>query len=328
MRAASAPEPGEGASGARTDRLPVLVLTGPTGAGKTDWALELAERAPIEIVSVDSALVYRGLDIGTAKPAHALRARTPHHLIDICEPTESYSAGRFVTDALECIRTIHARRRVPLLVGGTLLYLRALLQGLAALPQAVPELRAELDARAAVLGWPALHAELRSLDPIAAARIAPLDSQRIQRALEVCLSTGRPLSELQRATTSPLADFPVRYFVLAPRERAVLHTRLGERFERMMAAGFLAEVATLRARGDLTARHPAMRAVGYRQLWAHLDGQYALPEAVQRAVAATRQLAKRQLTWLRAEPLGQWLAPEGRLSWNRDICHELGLLGL
>jgi tRNA dimethylallyltransferase len=218
---------------------------------------------------------------------------------------------------------------VPLLVGGTMLYLRALTHGLAVLPQAAPELRAQLDARAAEYGWPALHAELQTLDPEAAARIAPNDSQRIQRALEVCYSAGRPISQLQRATVSPLAGWPLRYWVLAPRERAVLHERIAQRFAAMMAAGFLEEVAGLRDRGDLTARHPAMRAVGYRQLWAHLDGQYGLEEALRRAVAATRQLAKRQLTWLRAEPRGQWLDPDptgAELSWNRDICHELGVL--
>jgi tRNA dimethylallyltransferase len=310
-------------------KLPVLVLTGPTGAGKTEWAVHLAECAPVEVVSVDSALVYRGLDIGTAKPSRALREHIPHHLIDICEPTESYSAGRFVTDALECIRAIHARRRVPLLVGGTMLYLRSLLDGLAALPHAAPALRAQLDERAARQGWPALHAELAVLDPQAAARIARTDSQRIQRALEVCLSSGRPISELQRATSSPLADAPLRYWILAPRQRARLHERLARRFEGMMTAGFLEEVRALRRRGDLTSRHPAMRAVGYRQLWAHLEADYGLEEAVRRAVAATRQLAKRQLTWLRAERRGQWLDPDtAELSWNRDICHELGVLGL
>jgi tRNA dimethylallyltransferase len=311
------------------DRLPVFVLTGPTGAGKTEWAVALAETAPVEIVSVDSALVYRGLDIGTAKPSRALRARIPHRLVDICDPAESYSAGRFVADALGCVQEIHARRRVPLLVGGTMLYLRALLHGLAVLPQAVPELRARIDARAALCGWPALHTELARLDPEAAARIAPADAQRIQRALEVCYSAGRPISELQRATASPLAGWPVRYWVLAPRERAVLHERLSRRFESMMAAGFLDEVRGLRDRGDLSGQHPSMRAVGYRQLWAHLEGQFSLGEAVARGVAATRQLAKRQLTWLRGEAGGTWLDPSsGRLSWNRDICHELGLLGL
>jgi len=312
--------------------LPVIVLTGPTGAGKTDWAVRLASAAPVEIVSVDSALVYRGLDIGTAKPSRELRARIPHHLIDICEPTESYSAGRFVTDALEAIRAIHARRRVPLLVGGTMLYLRALLQGLAVLPAAAPELRAKLDARAAREGWPALHAELASLDPEAAARIAPLDSQRIQRALEVCLSAGQPISKLQRDTVRPLAGWPVRHFLLAPRDRARLHERLEERFAAMMKAGFLDEVRALSARGDLTARHPSMRAVGYRQLWAHLEGAYDLSEAVRRGVAATRQLAKRQLTWMRSmsrQIKAEWLDPDSaEVSWNRDISRELAELGL
>ena len=311
-------------------RLPVFVLTGPTGSGKSDWAIALAERAPVEIVSVDSALVYRGLDIGTAKPVRALRERLPHRLIDICEPVETYSAGRFVADALGWVRDIHARGRVPLLVGGTMLYLRALLRGLAVLPQAAPELRARIDARAAREGWPALHAELARLDPQAAGRIAPADAQRIQRALEVCYSTGRPISELQRATVSPLAGWPVRVWVLAPPERARLHERLAQRFATMMAGGFVDEVRELRDRGDLSARHPSMRAVGYRQLWAHLEGEYALDEAVARGVAATRQLAKRQLTWLRGESSGTWLDPDGssQLSWIRDICHELGVLGL
>ena len=312
-----------------TTPLPVYVLTGPTGAGKTDWAVRLAETAPIEIVSVDSALVYRGLDIGTAKPGRELRARIPHHLIDICDPAESYSAGRFVADALERISAIHARRRVPLLVGGTLLYLRALLHGLAVLPAAAPALRAELDARAAREGWPALHAELGRLDPEAAARISANDSQRIQRALEVCLSSGQPISKLQQDTTSPLAGWPLTYWVLAPGDRSVLHERLARRFTAMMEAGFLEEVSALRDRGDLTARHPSMRAVGYRQLWAHLEGVYDLTEAVRRGIAATRQLAKRQLTWLRSEKQAQWLDPAtSEVSWNRDIIRELARLGL
>jgi tRNA dimethylallyltransferase len=320
---------GPAAGGSQTqDRLPVWVLSGPTGAGKTEWALRLAERAPVEIVSVDSAIVYRGLDIGTAKPARALRARIPHHLIDICDPTESYSAGRFLRDALVAIQAIHARRRVPLLVGGTLLYLRALIRGLAVLPEAAPELRAELDQRAARQGWPALHAELARLDPEAAARIAPHDAQRIQRSLEVCYSSGRPLSELQRDTVSPLKDLPLRYWVLAPRQRALLHERLESRFAVMMSLGFLDEVRALHARPDLTSRHPAMRAVGYRQLWAHLDGAYDRAEAVRRSVAATRQLAKRQLTWLRSEPTAEWLDPDSELSWIRDISRELERLGL
>ncbi|MBV8144760.1 MAG: tRNA (adenosine(37)-N6)-dimethylallyltransferase MiaA [Gammaproteobacteria bacterium] len=308
--------------------LPVYVLTGPTGAGKTDWAVQLAERAPVEIVSVDSALVYRGLDIGTAKPSRALRERIPHHLIDICDPTETYSAGRFVADALAIIRAIHSRRRVPLLVGGTMLYLRALLHGIAPLPTAIPELRAQLDARAAKEGWPALHAELGRLDPEAAARIRPKDAQRIQRALEVCLMTGQPISKLQRNTASPLEGCAVRYWALVP-ERSELHDHLARRFIVMMAAGFLEEVKALHGRGDLTARHPSMRAVGYRQLWAHLEGAYGLTEAVRRGIAATRQLAKRQLTWLRSERQAQPLDPAtAEVSWNRDITLDLAKLGL
>ena len=310
-------------------QLPVYLLTGPTGTGKSDWAIRLAETAPVEIVSVDSALVYRGLDIGTAKPARELRARLPHHLIDICDPADSYSAGRFVTDAMAVIAAVHARRRVPLLVGGTMLYLRALLKGLAPLPQASVELRREIDARAARSGWPALHGELAHLDPEAAARINPNDSQRIQRALEVCLATGRRLSQLQRETVSPLEGMPVKAWALAPRDRLVLHQRLASRFHSMMAAGFLDEVRALHGRGDLTARHSSMRAVGYRQLWAHLEGECGLAEAVERGIAATRQLAKRQLTWMRAETTPRWLDPRvDELSWNRDVCRELSQLGL
>jgi tRNA dimethylallyltransferase len=309
-------------------KLPVYLLTGPTGTGKSDWAIHLAESAPVEIVSVDSALVYRGLDIGTAKPARELRERLPHHLIDVCDPVESYSAGRFVNEAMAAIGAVHARRRVPLLVGGTMLYLRALLSGLAPLPQACAQLRREIDARAARAGWPALHAELARLDPQAAARINPNDSQRIQRALEVCQTTGRRLSELQRQTVSPLASLPLRAWALAPRSRPLLHQRLAQRFHAMMAAGFLEEVRALRRRGDLTARHSSMRAVGYRQLWAHLEGEYGLDEAIERGVAATRQLAKRQLTWMRSETV-RCLDPQAdELSWNRDLRQELRELGL
>jgi len=309
--------------------LPVFVLTGPTGSGKTDWAIRLAEEAPVEIVSVDSALVYRGFDIGTAKPARELRGRIPHHLIDICDPSESYSAGRFVKDASACIEQIHARRRVPLLVGGTMLYLRALLYGLAPLPQASPGLRRDIDARAGREGWPALHAELARLDAAAAARIKANDSQRIQRALEVCYTTGRPISELQRATVSPLAGRPLRYWALAPGDRSVLHERLERRFYAMLAAGFLDEVRHLHQRGDLSARHSSVRAVGYRQLWAHLDGEYSLEEAARRGLSATRQLAKRQLTWMRSQGGPQWIDPDTSQGWwNRDVRRELRQLGL
>jgi tRNA dimethylallyltransferase len=209
-----------------------------------------------------------------------------------------------------------------------MLYLRGLLDGLAALPAALPELRRELDTRAARAGWPALHAELARLDPQAAARIAPNDAQRIQRALEVCQATGKPISELQRATASPLESFDVRYWMLNPPDRAVLHQRLAQRLEAMMAGGFLDEVRRLRDRGDLTSGHSSMRAVGYRQLWAHLDGRYDLEEAGRRALAATRQLAKRQLTWMRGESRGERLDPAAELSWNRDICNRLKALGL
>lgn len=310
-------------------QLPVYLLTGPTGTGKSDWAIHLAQAAPVEIVSVDSALVYRGLDIGTAKPARELRAQLPHHLIDICDPAESYSAGRFVMDAMAAIAAVHARRRAPLLVGGTMLYLRALLKGLAPLPQASAELRREIDERAAHSGWPALHGELAVLDPEAAARINRNDSQRIQRALEVCLATGRRLTELQRDTVSPLASVPLKAWALAPRSRPVLHQRLASRFHAMMAAGFLDEVRVLHGRGDLTASHSSMRSVGYRQLWAHLEGEYGIAEAVERGIAATRQLAKRQLTWMRAETAPRWLDPDSdEVSWNRDVRHELLQLGL
>jgi len=308
----------------------VFVLTGPTGAGKSAWAEQFARTAPVEIVSVDSALVYRGLDIGSAKPGRELRQRIPHHLIDICEPTENYSAGRFVADATAAIEQIHARGKVPLLVGGTMLYLRALLHGLAPLPQASPQVRREIDERAAREGWAALHAELARLDPEAAVRINSSDPQRIQRALEVCYMTGQPISRLQRDTVSPLTRHRVRAWALTPANRAMLHRRLELRFHSMLAAGFLDEVRSLRQRGDLEAGHSSMRAVGYRQLWAHLAGEYGIEEAIRRGISATRQLAKRQLTWMRTEPLLQWLDPEQPLSqasWNCDFSRDLRELG-
>ncbi|MHB1540107.1 MAG: tRNA (adenosine(37)-N6)-dimethylallyltransferase MiaA [Steroidobacteraceae bacterium] len=309
--------------------LPVLVLTGPTGSGKSAWAERLAEQAPVEIVSVDSAQVYRGLDIGTAKPSRAVRARIPHHLIDVCDPAEGYSAGRFVAEALECIGAIHGRGRVPLLVGGTMLYLRALIDGLAPLPQASPALRRSLDAQAAQEGWPALHAELERIDPQAAARIAPTDAQRIQRALEVCRLTGERFSELQRRGTRPLAGMPLWAWALVPRERAELHRHIAARFHAMLAAGWLEEVKALYARGDLSAGHASMRAVGYRQLWAHLAGECTLAEAIEQGIAATRQLAKRQLTWMRTERWAEWLDPAHQaLSWNRDVRRRLAELQL
>jgi len=303
-------------------RGPVIVLTGPTGTGKTDWAARLAERLPVEIVSVDSALVYRGLDIGTAKPSRELRKRIPHHLIDVCDPAEVYSAGRFVEDAVRLVAEIQARDRIPMLVGGTMLYLRALWRGIAPMPTASPQLRKSIDERAQREGWPALHAQLGRLDPTAASRIHPNDPQRIQRALEVCYAAGRPISELQRETHSPLADTPLQNWALVSANRVTLHARLERRFHEMMKLGFLDEVAALRARGDLTADLPAIRAVGYRQLWAYFDGDFSLDEAVRRGIAATRQLAKRQHTWLRSEVELTTINPheEGAFEhWRRSV---------
>jgi tRNA dimethylallyltransferase len=308
----------------------VLVLTGPTGTGKSDWAARVAQILPIEIVSVDSALVYRSLDIGTAKPPPALRKQIPHHLIDICDPIQSYSAGQFVTDAMTQIGEIQARGRAPLLVGGTMLYLRALFRGIADLPKASAQLRQTLNDRAAREGWPALHRELERLDPQAAARIHPNDPQRIQRALEVCYATGQPISQLQRTARSPLEGVHWRRWALVATDRAEFHARLARRFDEMMSAGFLDEVVRLRARGDLTPGHPAIRAVGYRQLWSHLDGECSLDAAIEQAIAATRQLAKRQMTWLRAEPGIEPIdpqAPGAFDAWSRQVqtaLHELG----
>jgi tRNA dimethylallyltransferase len=280
---------------------PIAVLTGPTGTGKTDFALRLAREFPLEIVSVDSAQVYRGLDIGSAKPSASIRDEVPHHLVDLVESNESYSAGQFVRDAARAVDDIESRGRIPLMVGGTMLYLRALIEGIAPLPPRSAALRADLDAQAAQHGWPAMHARLIALDRAAAARIHPNDAQRIQRALEVHAATGQPISALQANTTAPMA----RKFVvvaLIPGDRARLHGALEQRFSQMMSAGLLEEVRALYARGDLTDAHPAIRAVGYRQLWAHLAGSYSLDTAVSRAIAATRQLAKRQMTWLRSMP--------------------------
>jgi tRNA dimethylallyltransferase len=298
-------------------RGPVIVLTGPTGTGKTDWALRLAETLPLEIVSVDSALVYRGLDIGTAKPSRELRGRVPHHLIDICDPTEVYSAGRFVEDVVRLIPEIQSRGHIPLLVGGTMLYLRSLWRGIAPLPTASPELRKSIDERAAREGWPALHAQLARLDPAAATRIHPNDPQRIQRALEVTYTAGRPISELQRSARSPLGDTPLQNWALVSANRATLHARIESRFHEMMKLGFLQEVAGLRARGDLTPDLPALRAVGYRQLWAYFDGVFSLDEAVRRGIAATRQLAKRQMTWLKSEVEVTWINPHEEGAFER-----------
>lgn len=294
--------PGAGDAGAPD----AVCLMGPTCTGKTALALALARCYPLEIVSVDSANVYRGMDIGTSKPSAAERRAVPHHLIDLCDPREAYSAGRFRRDALAAIAGIRARGNVPLLVGGTMLYFRALTHGLAPLPEADARVRAGIEARGRAQGWAALHAELAHLDPEAAARIRPQDAQRIQRALEVQALTGRRISELQRqAAPAPLR---LARFALLPFARPVLYERIDTRFKDMLDAGLLDEVRGLVARGDLHADLPSMRAVGYRQLWAYLAGQAGLEAAMAAAQRATRNLAKRQLTWLRADPAIRWLA--------------------
>ncbi|WP_029970416.1 tRNA (adenosine(37)-N6)-dimethylallyltransferase MiaA [Paraburkholderia graminis] len=282
---------------------PIPCLLGPTASGKTAAALALATRRPIEIISVDSALVYREMDIGTAKPTAEERAIAPHHLIDIVDPANAYSAAEFRTDALRLTAEIHARGRLPLLVGGTMLYYKALTQGLNDLPAADPNVRAQLDADAARDGWPALHARLAAVDAATAARLAPNDSQRIQRALEVFMLTGEAMSTLLAAparTDDAAADWRFVPVALEPSDRSVLHARIERRFDAMLENGFVDEVVKLRERGDLSPEMPSMRCVGYRQVWEYLDGAVDYATMRDKGVFATRQLCKRQLTWLRS----------------------------
>ncbi|AJE97484.1 tRNA (adenosine(37)-N6)-dimethylallyltransferase MiaA [Pandoraea apista] len=284
---------------------PIVCLLGPTASGKTAAALALAQDTPLEIISVDSALVYREMDIGTAKPSAAELAAVPHHLIDIIDPRDAYSAAQFRHDTLRLIDEITARGRRPLLVGGTMLYYKALTQGLSPLPSANAEVRARLDADAARNGWPAMHARLAGVDPATAARLAPNDSQRIQRALEIFELSGKPMSQwLAEQAQTP--DTPSTHtFVpvaLEPGDRSVLHARIAERFRLMLAAGFIEEVERLRARGDLDPGLPSMRCVGYRQVWEYLDGETDYDTMRDKGIFATRQLCKRQLTWLRSMP--------------------------
>ncbi len=291
---------------------PVLCLMGPTAAGKTDLAVALHERLPVEIVSVDSVMVYREMDIGSAKPEPAVLAQAPHRLIDFLDPADPYSAARFREDALREIRNILAAGRVPLLVGGTMLYFRALFGGLSELPAADPAVRARLEAEAAERGWAALHARLAEVDPAAAERIHPNDPQRIQRALEVYALTGTPLSALQRAGGGAP---PYRFVKLAvaPADRTVLHERIARRFRQMLKQGLVEEVERLRRRGDLDPALPSIRAVGYRQVWQYLEGELSREAMEERGIIATRQLAKRQYTWLRSETGAEWfdaLAPD------------------
>jgi len=280
---------------------PAILLMGPTASGKSALALALAERFDGEIVSVDSAQVYRGMDIGTAKPSAAEQARIPHHLIDLIEPTEAYSAAMFVRDAQAAVAAIRSRGRLPILVGGTMLYFKALQDGLSTLPQADPGIRAELDAWAARDGWPALHAELARMDPVTAARLPPGDAQRIQRALEVQRITGLPLSRLQgQRAAAPAALGATIAIALVPAERALLHASIAQRFDAMLAHGLVDELRGLRARHVLAPTMPSMRCVGYRQAWSYIDGVIDAATLREQGVAATRQLAKRQLTWLRS----------------------------
>ncbi|MHB1053675.1 MAG: tRNA (adenosine(37)-N6)-dimethylallyltransferase MiaA [Thiobacillus sp.] len=284
-----------------TNYPPAIFLMGPTASGKTALAVSLVERFPLEIISVDSALVYCGMNIGTAKPDAATLARAPHHLLDIRGPTESYSAAAFCADAQRLMADITARGKVPLLVGGTMLYFRALLQGLDDLPRADPALRKKQEIEAASRGWPALHVELAQVDPVTAQRLSPNDSQRIGRALEIYLLTGKPMSALldQAQTALP---YRVLQLALIPSDRAVLHQRIATRFDAMLAEGLLDEVAALRKTYTLTPDLPAMRAVGYRQAWAFQEGAIDRAGLREQGLAATRQLAKRQLTWLRSWP--------------------------
>ncbi|MGE8294153.1 MAG: tRNA (adenosine(37)-N6)-dimethylallyltransferase MiaA [Pseudomonas sp.] len=296
---------------------PAIFLMGPTAAGKTDLALELARALPCDLISVDSALIYRGMDIGTAKPERAVLDEFPHALIDILDPAESYSAAEFRADALAAMAESTARGRIPLLVGGTMLYYKALLEGLADMPSADPAIRAELEARALAEGWEVLHRELAAVDPESAARIHPNDPQRLTRALEVYLVSGLSMTEHRRRQAAGNPDtgtsgggqlpYTVVQLAIAPAQRQILHDRIAQRFRAMLEQGFVEEVETLRSRSDLHAGLPSIRAVGYRQVWEYLDGELSRDEMVERGIIATRQLAKRQFTWLRGWDDLHWL---------------------
>ena len=284
-----------------------IFLMGPTASGKTDLAIQLRQQLPVEVISVDSALIYRGMDIGTAKPSKAELALAPHRLIDICDPSESYSAANFRTDALREMQEISAQGKIPLLVGGTMLYYKALLEGLSPLPSADEKVRSEIEAKAALIGWDGLHQELSKIDPISAQRINPNDSQRINRALEVFYLTGKTLTELT-AQKGEALPYDILQFAIAPEQREVLHLRIEQRFHKMIELGFQQEVEKLYRRPDLNENLPSIRCVGYRQMWEYLRGDYDHDEMVFRGICATRQLAKRQITWLRGwtSPI-QWL---------------------
>ncbi len=281
--------------------MPVIFLMGPTASGKSHLAMQWAQKYPIEIISVDSAMVYRGMDIGTAKPSLAERQRVPHHLIDVCDPADRYSVAMFCQAAQEAIEQILARDRIPLLVGGTMLYHRALLYGLSTLPPANSEIREEINQQARQLGWPALHQKLKQIDPISYQKILPQDAQRIQRALEIYQLTGQPISSYWQQD-KPIVNWPFKLLAIVPEARHILHQRIAARFNQMLSLGLVNEVERLYQRSDLHVDLPAIRCVGYRQIWQMLAGQCSYEQMVDKAVAATRQLAKRQLTWLRHWP--------------------------
>lgn len=290
-----------------------IFLMGPTASGKTDLAIALRQTLPVEVISVDSALIYKGMDIGTAKPSQAELALAPHRLIDILDPAESYSAMNFRADALKEMADITASGRIPLLVGGTMLYYKALIEGLSPLPSADPNIRAEIEQRAEQQGWAALHQELLKIDPVAGTRINPNDSQRINRALEVFYITGKTMTELTAEQGESL-PYDVLQFAIAPQERAVLHERIEQRFHKMIALGFEEEVKKLYERPDLHIDLPSIRCVGYRQMWEYLQGEISLDEAIFKGICATRQLAKRQITWLRS-----W---QSELTWLDSLAPE------
>ncbi|WP_413535831.1 tRNA (adenosine(37)-N6)-dimethylallyltransferase MiaA [Rahnella inusitata] len=288
---------------------PAIFIMGPTASGKTALAMSLMKHLPVELISVDSALIYRGMDIGTAKPTVQELAEAPHRLIDILDPTQAYSAADFRADALREMAEITSRNKIPLLVGGTMLYFKALLEGLSPLPQADANVRERIEKQAAEQGWSALHDQLREIDPVAANRIHPNDPQRLSRALEVFYISGKTLTELTKISGETL-PYRVHQFAIAPTRREVIHQRIEERFSQMLSNGFEDEVRTLLARGDLHTDLPSIRCVGYRQMWSYLSGEFDYDEMVYRGVCATRQLAKRQMTWLRGWEEVEWLYSE------------------
>ncbi|GEA62626.1 tRNA (adenosine(37)-N6)-dimethylallyltransferase MiaA [Vibrio comitans] len=289
------------------DKLPLAIfLMGPTASGKTELAIRLRQRFPIELISVDSALIYKGMDIGTAKPTAEEQAAAPHRLIDIIDPVESYSAADFRRDALQLMDEITAQGKIPMLVGGTMLYYKALLEGLSPLPAADQEIRAQIEQEATQKGWQALHDELKQIDPVSAERIHPNDPQRLSRALEVFRISGKSLTELTQQKGEPI-PYDVKQFAIAPQERSQLHRRIELRYEKMVEAGFEDEVRALHQRTDLHPDLPSIRCVGYRQMWGYLEGEYSFDEAIFKGVCATRQLAKRQITWLRSWKDLTWL---------------------